>query len=62
MRAVFFVTLISIRQDDLETVLPAVGRPVLILNGRHRGLEGILDSIQEKSFSCTVEITQVVLV
>jgi len=33
---------IKIDQDDLETVIPAIGRQVCVLQGRHRGQRGTL--------------------
>ncbi|XP_069485777.1 DNA/RNA-binding protein KIN17 [Ambystoma mexicanum] len=43
-------------QAHLETVIPAPGKKVRILNGGYRGHEGILDSINEKSFSAIIVI------
>ncbi|XP_069085365.1 DNA/RNA-binding protein KIN17 isoform X2 [Pleurodeles waltl] len=43
-------------QAHLETVIPAPGKRVRILNGGYRGNEGVLDCIDEKSFSATITI------
>lgn len=48
----------TIDQDELQTVLPKLGGAVLIVNGRHRGTEATLDSIQEDKFSCTVVLSE----
>ncbi|NXH56100.1 KIN17 protein, partial [Rhabdornis inornatus] len=43
-------------QTHLETVIPAPGKKVMVLNGGYRGNEGILESIDEKRFSVTITI------
>ncbi|KAL7982835.1 hypothetical protein Chor_013171 [Crotalus horridus] len=43
-------------QTHLETVIPALGKKVLILNGGYRGNEAVLQDISEKTFSATVLI------
>ncbi|XP_034292540.1 DNA/RNA-binding protein KIN17 [Pantherophis guttatus] len=47
---------LKLDQTHLETVIPAPGKKVLILNGGYRGNEATLLSINEKSFSATVLI------
>lgn len=49
---------IKIDQAYLETVLPALGRPVLIVNGAYRGMKALLESIDVKNFCATVKIDQ----
>ena len=49
-------TVIKLDQAHLETVLPAIGKHVLILNGAYRGEQAILEEIDEKSFSAVVSI------
>ena len=49
---------LKVDQTHLETVIPAIGRPVLILNGRWRGHKGTLLSLDEKAFSVSVEIEE----
>ena len=45
---------IRIDQDQLETVIPKVGRPCLVLNGRCRGMRGTLLRIHEDKYNCDV--------
>ncbi|XP_070610556.1 DNA/RNA-binding protein KIN17 isoform X2 [Erythrolamprus reginae] len=47
---------LKLDQTHLETVIPAPGKKVLILNGGYRGNEATLLGINEKSFSTTVLI------
>lgn len=47
---------IKVDQDHLETVIPAFGKTVLIVNGIHRGSKASLVSLDEKSFSVTVDL------
>ncbi|KAG8138459.1 hypothetical protein E2320_004357 [Naja naja] len=47
---------LKLDQTHLETVIPAPGKKVLILNGGYRGNEATLLGINEKSFSATVLI------
>ncbi|CAM9427356.1 unnamed protein product [Phaeothamnion confervicola] len=43
-------------QDHLETVIPQVGRRVLIVNGRRRGARAELLSVDTASFSVSVRL------
>ncbi|XP_063598840.1 DNA/RNA-binding protein KIN17-like [Penaeus indicus] len=45
---------IKLDQMALETVIPSLKRKVLILAGKHRKKEAVLESIQEDSFSATL--------
>lgn len=47
---------IRVDQNHLETVIPAQGKLVKIVNGAYRGQVAVLDSVNEKKFSCTVII------
>ncbi|XP_077196421.1 DNA/RNA-binding protein KIN17 isoform X1 [Paroedura picta] len=47
---------LKLDQTHLETVLPAPGKKVLILNGVYRGNEATLEGINEKTFSATILI------
>uniref|UniRef100_A0A8C0H347 DNA/RNA-binding protein KIN17 n=1 Tax=Chelonoidis abingdonii TaxID=106734 RepID=A0A8C0H347_CHEAB len=47
---------LKLDQTHLETVIPAPGKKVLVLNGGYRGNEGILESINEKNFSAAIII------
>jgi len=49
-------TVIKLDQAHLETVLPAVGRKVLVVNGAYRGEIATLEDINEKEFSVKIEI------
>lgn len=49
-------SLLKVDQDDLETVLPALGSPVLIVNGAYRGERATLQSINKESFNASVSI------
>uniref|UniRef100_A0A8C6U3J6 DNA/RNA-binding protein KIN17 n=1 Tax=Neogobius melanostomus TaxID=47308 RepID=A0A8C6U3J6_9GOBI len=41
---------LKLDQNHVETVIPAPGKRVLILNGRYKNTEAILDGIDEKNF------------
>ncbi|XP_036373436.1 DNA/RNA-binding protein KIN17 [Megalops cyprinoides] len=45
---------LKLDQSHLETVIPALGKRVLVLNGPYRETEAILDGINEKRFSATL--------
>ncbi|KAL3853676.1 hypothetical protein ACJMK2_017199 [Sinanodonta woodiana] len=49
---------LKVDQTHLETVIPAQGKPVLIVNGAYRGEVAILDDIDTNAFSCTVSISK----
>lgn len=49
---------VKIDQTYLETVIPALGKYVLIVNGRYRGHKGTLLSLDEKNFCVSVEIKE----
>jgi DNA/RNA-binding protein KIN17 len=48
---------LKLDQAHLETVIPAVGRPVLVVNGAYRGCSAILKELDEKNFCVTIEIS-----
>uniref|UniRef100_A0A8C0U4F3 DNA/RNA-binding protein KIN17 n=1 Tax=Cyanistes caeruleus TaxID=156563 RepID=A0A8C0U4F3_CYACU len=50
---------LKLDQTHLETVIPAPGKKVMVLNGGYRGNEGILESVNEKRFSVTITIDSV---
>ncbi|XP_012497630.1 PREDICTED: DNA/RNA-binding protein KIN17 [Propithecus coquereli] len=52
---------LKLDQTHLETVIPAPGKRILVLNGGYRGNEGTLESINEKTFSATIVIETVSL-
>ncbi|KAK1906264.1 DNA/RNA-binding protein KIN17 [Dissostichus eleginoides] len=47
---------LKLDQNHVETVIPAPGKQVLILNGPHREREALLEGIDEKNFSATLTI------
>jgi len=47
---------IKVDQEHLETVIPALGKTVLIVNGVHRGSTASLVSLDEKKFSVVVDL------
>lgn len=49
-------TRIRLDQEDLETVIPKIGKKVLILNGRCRGQEAELLRINEREFNCDLRV------
>jgi DNA/RNA-binding protein KIN17 len=48
---------LKLDQAHLETVIPAVGRPVLVVNGAYRGCSAILKELDEKNYCVTIEIS-----
>lgn len=47
---------LKLDQNHLETVIPAPGKRVLILNGPYRDTEALLEGINEKNFSATLTL------
>ncbi|KAJ8006941.1 hypothetical protein DPEC_G00112430 [Dallia pectoralis] len=47
---------LKLDQSHLETVIPAPGKRVLILNGVYRDTEAFLDSIDERKFSASLTL------
>ncbi|XP_056879004.1 DNA/RNA-binding protein KIN17 [Takifugu flavidus] len=47
---------LKLDQTHLETVIPAPGKQVLILNGPYRDTEALLEGIDEKSFTATLTL------
>ena len=52
-------TVIKLDQAHLETVLPAIGKEILVVNGAYRGELALLDDINEKEFCATISISAV---
>ncbi|TKR81289.1 hypothetical protein L596_015185 [Steinernema carpocapsae] len=48
---------IKLDQNHLETVIPAVGKEMLIVNGAYRGSRAILLKIMESKFAVSLKIT-----
>uniref|UniRef100_A0A8C5CWR9 Kin17 DNA and RNA binding protein n=1 Tax=Gadus morhua TaxID=8049 RepID=A0A8C5CWR9_GADMO len=47
---------LKLDQSHLETVIPAPGKRVMILNGEYRDTEAVLEGIDEKKFSATLTL------
>ena len=47
---------LKVDQAHLETVIPACGKKVLIVNGAYRGKTAVLLELNERKFSCSVRI------
>ena len=43
-------------QNDLETVIPAVGRQVLVLNGKFRGYKAMFEKLDVENFESTLKL------
>lgn len=50
---------LKLDQSHLETVIPAVGRQVLVVNGAYRKCRAILNSLDEKNFCVSITIDSV---
>jgi DNA/RNA-binding protein KIN17 len=48
---------LKLDQAHLETVIPAIGRPVLVVNGAYRGCNAILKEVDEKNYCVTIEVS-----
>lgn len=51
-------TVLKLDQEFLETVIPAVGGRLLIVNGIHRGLRARLESLDVDNFSARVVLRE----
>eukprot|EP01121_Diplochlamys_sp_Union-15-3_P008343 TRINITY_DN220_c0_g4_i1.p1 TRINITY_DN220_c0_g4~~TRINITY_DN220_c0_g4_i1.p1 ORF type:complete len:122 (+),score=24.47 TRINITY_DN220_c0_g4_i1:145-510(+) len=51
-----FKAKLKLDQQQLETVIPAIGGTVLIVNGAHRGEQAKLVALDYDNFSATVQI------
>ncbi|XP_065909582.1 DNA/RNA-binding protein KIN17-like isoform X2 [Dysidea avara] len=49
---------VKIDQAHLETVIPAIGRMVMVVNGAYRGTKAVLEAINTKKFSVTVKLAE----
>lgn len=47
---------LKLDQNHVETVIPAPGKRVMILNGPHRDTEAVLEGIDEKNFSASLTL------
>jgi len=51
-------TVLRLDQNDLETVIPQIGKLVLVVNGRGRGLKATLLKINEEQFNCSIRMEE----
>ncbi|VDM98741.1 unnamed protein product [Thelazia callipaeda] len=49
---------LEVGQENLETVIPAVGREMLVVNGAYRGTKAILQAIKEDEFSLVLLLNE----
>ncbi|KAM3729211.1 DNA/RNA-binding protein [Dirofilaria immitis] len=49
---------LKVNQENLETVIPAVGREMLVVNGAYRGTKAVLQAIEEKKFSVVLRLDE----
>ena len=47
---------VMLDQNDLETVIPAVGRQVLVLSGKYRGYKAILENLDVENFQASLKL------
>ena len=50
---------IRIDQAHVETVIPAIGKKVLVVNGAYRGQQAILEAIHQDTFSVDITLLTV---
>ena len=50
---------IRLDQVHVETVIPAIGRKVLVVNGGYRGQQAILEAIHQEKFSVDITLLTV---
>jgi len=49
---------LKLDQAHLETVIPAIGKSVLVVNGAYRGSKAILETLDEKNFCVRIRIDE----
>lgn len=49
---------LEVGQENLETVIPAVGREMLIVNGAYRGTKAVLEAIEETKFAVVLRLDE----
>uniref|UniRef100_A0A6V7M3Q3 DNA/RNA-binding protein Kin17 WH-like domain-containing protein n=1 Tax=Bracon brevicornis TaxID=1563983 RepID=A0A6V7M3Q3_9HYME len=47
---------LKLDQEHLETVIPAIGRSVMVIQGKYRGKEGIIKKVRVDEYSVDVEL------
>lgn len=48
----------KVNQENVETVIPAVGREMLVINGAYRGTKAVLQAIEEKKFAVVLRLDE----
>ncbi|XP_068143333.1 DNA/RNA-binding protein KIN17 [Drosophila tropicalis] len=49
---------LKVDQAHLETVIPALDKPILVVNGAYRGSEALLKKLDERKYAVSVEISR----
>uniref|UniRef100_A0A8R1XWN6 Kin17_mid domain-containing protein n=2 Tax=Onchocerca TaxID=6281 RepID=A0A8R1XWN6_ONCVO len=49
---------LEVSQENVETVIPAVGRKMLIVNGAYRGMKAELQAIKEEDFAVVLRLEE----
>ncbi|XP_067612838.1 DNA/RNA-binding protein KIN17 [Eurosta solidaginis] len=49
---------LKVDQAHLETVIPALDKPILVVNGAYRGCEALLKKLDERNYCVTIEISR----
>ncbi|OZC08652.1 hypothetical protein X798_04333 [Onchocerca flexuosa] len=49
---------LEVSQENVETVIPAVGRMMLIVNGAYRGTRAVLQEIKEEQFAVVLRLEE----
>ena len=47
---------IEVEQRRLETVIPLVGKAVIVCEGKHKGARGTMETIDEKEFCVAIKL------
>ena len=47
---------IQVDQNQIETVIPAIGKQVIVLRGKYKGEKAILDSLDVENFSAKIKL------
>ena len=48
---------IQVDQNQIETVIPAIGKQVIVLRGKYKGEKAILDSLDVENFSAKLKLS-----
>ena len=47
---------VTVDQNDIETVIPALGRQVLVLVGKYKGCKAMLESLELDKFAAHLKL------